>query len=320
MGRLDIVVPCFNEKEVLPETCSRLVALLQRLIESHKISPGSKICFIDDGSTDETWKLIEQLSAENPLVSGVKLSRNRGHQNALIAGLFTVTGDVVVSIDADLQDDIDSIELMIDKFNSGVDIVYGVRGERPTDSVFKRTTAKLFYKLMAILGTELVFNHADYRLMSRRAIESLKQYPEVNLFLRGIVPLLGFKSDVVTYTRSERFAGESKYPLKKMLVFAIEGITSFSIVPLRLITLLGFLVFTGSMLVAAWVLWAKFFTDGTIPGWASIVLPMSFLGGVQILCTGILGEYLGKVYAETKSRPRFFIDKYIDDELQNIVE
>ena len=310
--KLGIVIPCYNEEEVLPETSRRMTALIDRLAASGKITRESKIYFVDDGSKDGTWELIEQLISENPYVAGIKLSRNRGHQNALIAGLFTAEGDALVSIDADLQDDINAIETMVDRFLAGADVVYGVRKRRETDTAFKRLTAESFYKLIAALGAESVYNHADYRLMSRRSVECLKQYAEVNLFLRGIVPLIGFPSEIVYYDRTNRFAGESKYPLKKMIALALDAITSFSVVPLRLITLAGFVIFLGSMLVTLWALWVRLFTDEAVPGWTSVVLPMYFLGGIQIFCTGMLGEYLGKTYAEVKSRPRYVIERVID--------
>jgi glycosyltransferase involved in cell wall biosynthesis len=304
-----IVIPCYNEEEVLPETCRRIGALMEELVEHGKISPASTVYFIDDGSRDSTWQLIEEFAARKWRIAGIKLSRNCGHQNALLAGLFTAQGDAVVSIDADLQDDIEVIRDMVDRFNTGAEIVYGVRQQRHTDSPFKRVTAETFYRLMTMLGAESIRNHADYRLMSHRAIESLKQYGEVNLYLRGIVPLLGFRSETVYYDRARRFAGESKYPLRKMLTLAWNAITSFSIVPLRLITITGFAVFLGAILVSLWVLWVRLFTDTAVPGWTSVVLPTYLLGGVQIFCTGIIGEYLGKIYVEVKRRPRFLIEK-----------
>ncbi len=306
---LSVVVPCFNEQEVLPETARRLLALLQRLSAAGKVAAGSRVVFVDDGSRDATWSIIEQLAAADARCAGVKLTRNRGHQNALLAGLFTAGGDVLVSIDADLQDDVEAIEAMLDRHAGGADIVYGVRSTREADTAFKRGSAAAFYRLMRWLGTESVDNHADYRLMSRRAVECLRQYPEVNLYLRGIVPTLGFRSEVVTYARAPRLAGESKYPLRRMLGLALDAVTSFSTVPLRLITLAGFVIFAGSMAVTLWALWVRFFTPDAVPGWTSIVLPMYFLGGVQILCIGVLGEYLGKAYRETKRRPRFFVEK-----------
>jgi glycosyltransferase involved in cell wall biosynthesis len=304
-----IVIPCYNEEEVLSETCRRMIELLGELIKAGKISDDSTIYFVDDGSRDRTWSLIEQFVKDDAHVAGIKLSRNRGHQNALMAGLFTAGGDAIISIDADLQDDINAIGEMVDRYLAGVDIVYGVRRSRDIDSRFKRGTANFFYALMKLFGAESISNHADYRLMSRRAVESLKNYREVNLYLRGIVPLLGFRSEIVYYDRSRRLAGESKYPLRKMIGLALEAITSFSVVPLRLITFIGFLVFIGAVLVSLWVLWVRFFSDKAAPGWTSVVLPMYLLGGVQIFCIGIIGEYLGKIYTEVKARPRYLIEK-----------
>ena len=308
---IGVIVPCYNEEAVLGETAARLTALLNQLIKKEKISKMSKIWFIDDGSNDRTWHIIERLSASNGYISGIKLSRNVGHQNALLAGLSTVDGDAIASVDADLQDDIVCIEKMIDEWRGGAEIVYGVRKKRSTDTVFKRLTALTFYQLMRWMGVEIVFNHADFRLMSRRAIECLKEFREINLFIRGIVPLIGFKSSVVYYERNKRFAGESKYPLKKMLAFAFDGITSFSVVPLRMITFIGFLLFTVSTLMSGWVIIIKWFGERAVPGWASTVLPMYFIGGIQILCIGIIGEYLGKIYTEVKNRPRYIIEKII---------
>lgn len=312
--KLGIVIPCYNEEEVLPETSRRMISLMDRLVSMGKISADSKIFFVDDGSTDRTWALIDEFAAANPYIAGIKLSRNRGHQNALIAGLFAAQGDAIVSIDADLQDDINAIEEMVDRFHSGAEVVYGVRKRRETDTAFKRMTAEGFYKLISVLGAESVSNHSDFRLMSRRAIECLKQYAEVNLFLRGIVPLIGFKWEIVYYHRAKRVAGESKYPLRKMIGLALDAITSFSVVPLRMVTFAGFIIFVGSMLVTLWALWVRIFTDAALPGWASVVLPMYFLGGIQILCIGMLGEYVGKTYAEVKSRPRYFIEKTVSVE------
>jgi glycosyltransferase involved in cell wall biosynthesis len=308
---LAIVIPCYNEEEVLPETRRRVSGLLDGLVATGKISGDSAIYFVDDGSRDRTWPLIEQFASEDRHVSGIKLSRNRGHQNALLAGLFSAEGDAIVSVDADLQDDIGAIGEMVDRFLAGVEIVYGVRRTRDTDSPFKRTTAELFYRLIGALGADSIRNHADYRLMSRRAVENLKQYREVNLYLRGIVPLLGFRSEIVHYDRSLRFAGESKYPLRKMIALALDAITSFSLVPLRLITFIGLAVFVGTMLVSVWALWARFFSGNAIPGWTSVVLPIYFLGGIQIFCIGMLGEYLGKTYAEVKGRPRFVVERTV---------
>lgn len=309
--KLAIVIPCYNEEEVLIETCRRMRAVIVQLTSFGKISSDSSVFFVDDGSQDHTWTLIEQLATADPRIVGIKLSRNRGHQNALIAGLFTADGDAIVSIDADLQDDVNAIESMVDKFLAGTDIVYGVRKQRESDTALKRLTAEWFYRMMSALGVESIYNHADYRLTSRQVVECLKQYSEVNLYLRGIVPLIGFKSDIVYYDRTDRFAGESKYPLRKMIALALDAVTSFSVVPLRLITIAGFLIFIASMMVTLWALWVRFFTQDAIPGWTSTVLPMYFLGGIQIFCIGLLGEYLGKIYAEVKARPRFFIEKMI---------
>lgn len=309
MTVLALVVPCYNEEEVLDETCRRMTALLERLRNAGKISAQSRIYFVDDGSKDSTWPLIESFVTSGLPVVGVKLSRNRGHQNALLAGLFTAEGDAVVSIDADLQDDINAIEEMLDRYLAGADVVYGVRKRRSTDTFFKRFTAESFYRLISLLGAQTVFNHADYRLLSRRAIEALKEFREVNLFLRGIVPLIGYESAVVYYDRDARFAGESKYPLKKMIALALDAVTSFSVVPLRLITLIGFLVFLFTAGMSAFILWIRIFTDIAVPGWASTLLPIYFLGGVQILCLGVIGEYLGKIYAESKARPRYLVEE-----------
>jgi glycosyltransferase involved in cell wall biosynthesis len=308
---LGIVIPCYNEEEVLPETARRMTELIGRLVSAGKISPESRMVFVDDGSRDRTWQIIEDLAAASRHVSGIKLSRNRSHQNALIAGLFTCPGDMLVSIDADLQDDINVIAEMVDLYLAGTDIVYGVRKGRETDTVFKRLTALGFYRMMNVLGANSIYNHADYRLMSRRAVEALKEYREVNLYLRGIVPLIGYRQAIVRYDRGSRFAGESKYPLRRMLGLALDAITSFSIVPLRIITFTGFVVSIASLFVTVWALWVRFFTQDAVPGWTSIVLPMYFLGGIQIFCIGMLGEYLGKVYSEVKSRPRYVIEKVI---------
>ena len=308
---LAVVVPCYNEEEVLPETARRLDDLVARMVAKGLVSSASRVYFVDDGSRDRTWSIVEELNTANSRFAGIKLSRNRGHQNALVAGLFTASGDVVVSVDADLQDDINVIEQMVEEFRQGSDVVYGVRRQRATDTFFKRITAETFYGLMRRLGAETVFNHADFRLMSRRAIEALKEFGEVNLFLRGIVPLIGFRSCMVYYDRTERFAGESKYPLRKMIEFALDAITSFSVVPLRIITAIGFIVFGGTLFASFWILWIRFVTGDAVPGWASTVLPMLFLGGIQILCLGVMGEYLGKIYAETKARPRYFIERVV---------
>ncbi len=308
---LSIVVPCYNEEKVLPETSRQLLELLDELISAGRVSPESRIYFVDDGSQDQTWQLIETLSASNKQVRGIKLTYNRGHQNALLAGLLTAEGDIIISIDADLQDDIRVVEKMIDAYMEGNDIVYGVRAARKTDSQFKRLSAESFYRLLRGMGVDVVFNHADYRLMSRRAIEALKDFGEVNVFLRGIIPSIGFPSTTVSYDRHKRFAGESKYPLRQMIGLAVNGITAFSSLPLRLIAILGFVIFVFSLLLSAWVFWIKIFTGDAIPGWASSVLPMYLLGGIQLLSIGILGEYVGRIYMETKHRPRYIIEKII---------
>lgn len=309
--RLAIVVPCYNEEEVLPETNRRLLALLTRLSDSELTSVESGIYYVDDGSKDATWALIESLATTDPRVHGIKLSRNRGHQNALLSGLLTVEGDAIVSIDADLQDDVSVIEAMVREFIGGAEVVYGVRDSRQTDTVFKRHTALLYYGLMKKMGVDLVHNHADFRLLGRRAIEALRQYGEVNMFLRGIVPLIGYRTATVKYDRAERFAGVSKYPLRRMLTFAAEGITSFSIVPLRLITLFGFLVSGFSFAMILFIIYGAVVLKAVIPGWASSVVPIYFLGGIQLLSIGILGEYVAKIYLETKQRPRYVIEKSI---------
>lgn len=311
MVELTIVVPCYNEQEVLPETVKRLGAVLGDLRGRGKITDTSHVCLVDDGSRDQTWTLIEQFARELKLVRGIKLSRNRGHQSALLAGLMTATGSVVISIDADLQDDLAAIETMLDAHKDGADIVFGVRNLRDADTFLKRFTAEGYYRLLRLLGVDVVFNHADYRLMSRRAIDALRDYEEVNLFLRGIIPQLGFRTATVYYDRTERFAGESKYPLRKMLSLAWNGVTSFSAAPLRLITGLGVLISLGSFGVALWALFVRFATDMAVPGWTSTVVPIYFIGGIQLLAMGVIGEYLAKIYMETKRRPRFVIEKTV---------
>jgi glycosyltransferase involved in cell wall biosynthesis len=314
--RLAIVVPCFNEEAVLPRTAAALTALLDRLAQAGAVARDSRVYFVDDGSTDATWRVIERLHAADSRLCGIKLSRNRGHQNALLAGLLAAEGDAIVSIDADLQDDVAAIAAMVEQARAGADIVFGVRAQRPHDSAFKRVTAKLFYRLLALLGAQVVLDHADFRLMTRRAVEALRAYPEVNLYLRGIVPLLGFRTAQVAYARGARAAGESKYPLRRMLSLGWQGVTSHSAVPLRLITALGFLVSLGSLALALWAIWIRLFTDRAVPGWASTVVPIYFLGGVQLLCIGIIGEYLAKTYQEVKRRPRFIIEQALGPVLQ----
>ena len=311
---LYLVIPCYNEEAVLPETARQLLNKMNSMFERGMISRESKIMFVNDGSKDKTWEIIEELHASNPIYSGVKLSRNKGHQNALLAGLMTAKdkADMAISLDADLQDDVDVIDQMVEKYYEGNDIVYGVRSARKTDTFFKKFTAQGFYKLMQAMGVEIVYNHADYRLMSRRALEGLAQFKEVNLFLRGIVPLIGYKSDIVTYERHERFAGESKYPLKKMLAFATDGITSFSIKPIRLITTCGILIFAVSILMLLYFL-VVHFTGRTVAGWTSMIISIWAIGGLQLLAIGIVGEYIGKIYLETKERPKYIIETVLND-------
>lgn len=312
MNTVWLVIPCYNEKEVLPETSRQLKEIMEGLMEKGKISKESKIAFVNDGSKDTTWNIISQLHDENPIFAGINLAHNRGHQNALFAGLMTAKeyADAVISLDADLQDDVAAIEEFIDKFLEGKDIVYGVRSARETDTHFKRGTAHLFYKIMNAMGADTLEDHADYRLMSKRALEALSEYEEVNLFLRGIVPMIGFETDVVYYKRHERFAGESKYPLKKMLAFAVEGITSFSIKPIRIITALGFVLFSMSILLLVYF-FVTWLVGYTVAGWTTIVLSVWGIGGLQLLALGVIGEYIGKTYMEVKARPRYKIDRVL---------
>lgn len=309
---LYILAPCYNEAEVLPLTSKIFLDKLKSLIHDGKISEKSRVVFVDDGSKDGTWKIIESLHELDSRFVGVKLSRNRGHQNALIGGMSTVVNDcdMLVTIDADAQDDVNVIDKMVDNYYSGSEIVYGVRASRETDTFFKRTTAQGFYKFMSLMGVETIYNHADFRLMSSRAVKALLEFKEVNLFLRGIVPLVGFNSSTVTYDRTERLAGESKYPLKKMLAFAFDGITSFSIKPIRLITALGCVAFILNIIFVLYAL-ISYFSGNIVSGWASTVLSIWFFGSLQLIATGIVGEYIGKIYLETKERPRFFIEKYL---------
>lgn len=309
---LAIVVPCYNEEEVLSETFAALEKVMASMLAANKVSAASKLYFVDDGSKDKTWKILEKKAESDRQVVAIKLSRNKGHQNALYAGLCTATEDIVVSIDADLQDGPENIEAMVDEYAKGHEVVYGVRSERKTDTFFKRFTAEGYYHLMQKMGVDLVFNHADFRLMSRKALNAFKEYPEANLFLRGIVREVGFSSSTVEYERQERFAGESKYPLRKMLSFAWEGISSFSTVPLRAITIMGFIAGLLSLAMIIWVLGVRILTDSAIPGWASILLPLLFIGSVQLMCLGVLGEYMAKIYAEVKGRPKFHIEKVIE--------
>ena len=306
---LAIVVPCFNEQAILPVTCERLLGTIEELRAAQRIAPQSRIYLVDDGSTDGTWALIERLAAGDDRISGIKLSRNYGHQNALLAGLLSVDEGIVVSIDADLQDDVDVIAQMVDAYYDGHDVVYGARCRRDTDSYFKRASAQLYYRLLRAMGVSIEYNSADFRLLSRRALQALRDYNEVNLFLRGIIPTIGFKSTVVLYDRADREHGETKYSIGKMLALAVDGIASFSAFPLRMIALLGLIIFLGSLVLSGWVLWIRLVSGIAIPGWASSVLPMYFLGGIQLLSIGVLGEYASKIYMETKRRPRFIIEK-----------
>ena len=312
MTTLYLVLPCYNEEEVLPSTARILKEKMNALMTAGKITDESHVVFVNDGSKDRTWELIRQLNAEDPLFRGISLSRNRGHQNALLAGLMTVKDecDAAITLDADLQDDVNAIDGMLAKFEEGNEIVYGVRSSRGKDSFFKKSTALAFYRLMNRLGAETIENHADFRLMSAKAIRALESFGEVNLFLRGLVPLLGFRSDNVYYERKERTAGETKYPLKKMLAFAFEGITSFSIKPIRLIALLGAVIFFGSIVMLVYSL-VRHFTGHTISGWTSLAVSIWALGGIQLLSLGVIGEYVGKVYLESKKRPRYIVDEYL---------
>lgn len=313
-NKLYMVIPCYNEQEVLPETSKRLKEKLSTLVKAGKIDPESRIIFVNDGSKDRTWEIIRRLHEEESVFGGVNLSRNRGHQNALLAGLMTVKdhADMAISMDADLQDDINAIDEMVEKYLNGTDIVYGVRSSRAKDTFFKKATAEGFYKLMNTMGVNTVFNHADYRLMSKRALEGLAEFREVNLFLRGIVPMIGYSTDVVYYERGERFAGESKYPLGKMLSFAIEGITSLSTKPIRMITFLGFFIFLVSIGILIYSL-VRHFMGATIVGWTTLMVSVWAIGGLILLSLGVVGEYIGKIYLETKARPRFLIEEFLND-------
>jgi polyisoprenyl-phosphate glycosyltransferase len=306
--RLTLVIPCRNEEQALPQTAIRLVELLEELALETLIGEPS-IFLVDDGSTDSTWSVIERLTGEHAMIHGLKLSRNFGQQSAILAGLLTAPGDVLISIDADLQDDIDAIKDMVRAYAQGAEIVYGIRSDRKTDSFFKRTTAEGFYRLLRAMGVELIFNHADFRLMSRRVVDELRNCKESNLLLRGLIPQLGFTSSMVYYKRKGRSAGETKYSLSKMVSLAVNGITSFTEIPLKIITVLGILISLFSFGLAAWALFVKFFTTAAIPGWASIVIPLYMLGGIQLLCLGVIGQYVAKMYAEAKARPRFIVEK-----------
>lgn len=309
---LYIVVPCYNEEEVLHETARRLEKKIQALMQENLVDEKSRVLFVDDGSRDKTWEIISELNQKKELFCGIKLSRNCGHQNALLAGLMTAMelADMVISMDADLQDDINVVDSFVKEYYKGNEIVYGVRSARKKDTFFKRTTAEGFYKIMRLLGVDIINNHADYRLMSKRALQSLQSYKEVNLFLRGIIPQLGFKHSIVTYEREERFAGESKYPLKKMLSFAFDGITSFSVKPIRLIATLGFTIFLISLIALIYSLVVKLLGQ-TVTGWTALICSIWMIGGIQLLCLGVIGEYIGKIYSETKHRPRYIIEKFL---------
>lgn len=313
-NKLYMVIPCYNEQEVLPETSKRLKEKLSTLVKAGKIDPESRIIFVNDGSKDRTWEIIRGLHEEDPVFGGVNLSRNRGHQNALLAGLMIVKdhADMAISMDADLQDDINAIDEMVEKYLDGTDIVYGIRSSRERDTFFKKATAESFYKMMNAMGANTVFNHADYRLMSKRALEGLAEFQEVNLFLRGIVPMIGYSTDVVYYERGERFAGESKYPLGKMLSFAIEGITSLSTKPIRMITFLGFFIFLVSIGILIYSL-VRHFMGATIVGWTTLMVSVWAIGGLILLSLGVVGEYIGKIYLETKARPRFIVEQFLND-------
>jgi glycosyltransferase involved in cell wall biosynthesis len=307
---LTIVVPCHNEEQVLPETARRLIETLDALVARELIAD-PKLFFVDDGSSDNTWLTIESLAARDPRIHGLKLSRNFGQQNAILAGLLTAPGDILISIDADLQDDVHAIEEMVVAHSSGAEVVYGIRQDRTTDSFFKRVTAESYYRLLRAMGVKLVFNHADFRLLSRRVVEQLRNCNESNLLLRGLIPQLGFRSASVYYNRQVRFAGKTKYSLSKMLSLALTGVTSFTEIPLKVITVLGMLVSLFSFGLAIWAFAIKLILKVAIPGWASIVIPIYFLGGIQLLCLGVIGQYLAKIYAETKARPRYIVDRSV---------
>lgn len=306
--KLYVVIPCYNEQEVIEETTKRLKEKLNNLIKNGIISNESKVMYVNDGSKDKTWELIKKIHENDNMFTGISLAHNRGHQNALVAGLMTAKeyADIVISMDADLQDDINAIDEMLEKYNDGCDIVYGVRKSRKKDSLFKKTTAKRFYKMMNSMGVEMVYNHADYRLTTKRVLEDFSNYKEVNLFLRGIFPLMGYKSDIVYYDRAERFAGTSKYPVKKMFNFAWDGITSFSVKPIRLALKAGILILFLSIAMIIYSIVRKALGD-TVDGWTFIVCSIWLIGGIQMLFLGVIGEYIGKIYSETKQRPRYSI-------------
>ncbi len=311
---LYVVIPCYNEEEVLEETTKQLKVKITSLIKKKKISDKSRVMYVNDGSKDKTWELIKKIDKKEKYFTGISLSRNRGHQNALLGGLMTAKkyADVVISMDADLQDDINAIDEMIDKYYEGCDVVYGVRSARKKDTFFKRVTAEGFYKFMKMLGADFVYNHADYRLTSIRVLDNLENYKEVNLFLRGMFPLIGYKSDVVYYERNERFAGESKYPLKKMLSFAWDGITSFSVKPLRFVTILGFIILFISICIMIYSIIRKIIGN-TVDGWTFLSISIWFIGGLQMISIGIIGEYIGKIYSETKQRPRYIVSENLNE-------
>jgi len=311
--KLGIVIPCYNEEEGLHETTRHLQNLLDEMVKSGAISAESFVCYIDDGSQDNTWAEIERFTQASPYFRGIKLSRNFGHQNALIAGLMQLKdqADALISMDADLQDDITLVKGFVQKYKEGYEIVYGVREDRSSDSTFKRSTAEFFYSLQSYMGIDTISNHADYRLMSAKALNALAKFQEINLFIRGVVPLIGFRSCSIYYTRAERFAGETKYPLKKMLFFALDGIVSFSVKPLRLITLTGFVIFFLSLLVILWVTFEKLFLGTTVDGWASMMISIYFIGGIQLMSIGIIGEYVGRIFEQSKQRPRYIIEQEI---------
>lgn len=306
--RLSLVVPCHNEDQGLAETAARLGIILNELTQRALIADSS-IFFVDDGSTDDTWRVIERVAVEGARFHGIKLSRNFGQQNAILAGLLTAPGDALISIDADLQDDVAAIEEMVLAYARGAEVVYGIRRSRKTDSLFKRTTAEGFYRLLQGMGVQLMFNHADFRLLSRRVVEELRSCKESNIVLRGLIPLLGFPSALVYYDRHARFSGETKYSISKMISLALNGITSFTEVPLKIITILGMIISLFSFGMAVWALLAKILHAAVVPGWASIVIPLYMLGGIQLICLGVIGQYLAKLYSEVKARPRFIIEK-----------
>ena len=316
--KLYLVIPCYNEEEMLGITNEKLLEKMNNLIDSQLISADSRIVYVNDGSKDRTWEIISTFAKEYELVQGISLSRNKGHQNALLAGLYTVNDycDITISMDADLQDDINAIDEMVKKYHEGNEVVYGVRSSRKKDTFFKRTTAQGFYKMMKMLGVDIVYNHADFRLMSKRAVKELMNFKEYNVFLRGMVPLVGFKNDIVYYERNERIAGESKYPLKKMLSFALDGITSFSVKPIRMVMSLGVIIFTLSIVMLIYSL-ISHFLGNTVLGWSSLIVSIWAIGGLQLLAIGIVGEYIGKMYMETKARPKFIVETYLKDDEKN---